>query len=147
MKALFALLLAAALFAENTVAQTDVQQRFGDYNLLYSVFNSSFIDPQIASLHGITRGDNIALVNISVTRVAAGEESLGLPAEISGRVQNLIQQSRELDFIEIREGPATYYIASFRIDDGDPQHFYIDVAPQGIRVPFELQFTRTLYVD
>lgn len=138
------LLLLCALTAN---AQTDVQQRFGDFNVHYSVFNSSFIDPQIAALHGITRGDNIALVNIAVTRVAAGGESLGLPAEVNGRMQNLIMQSRDLEFMEIREGNATYYIASFRIDDEDPQHFFIDVRPQGTRLPFELEFTRTLYVD
>lgn len=145
MKTIAALIL--TLFATSATAQTDVQQRFGDYNVHYSVFNSSFVDPQIASLHGITRGDNIALVNIAVTRVSAGEESLGLPAEIQGRMQNLIMQSRSLEFIEIREGAATYYLAEFRIDDEDPQHFYIDVRPQGVNFPFELQFTRTLYVD
>lgn len=145
MKLITAFLLYLCAFT--AAAQTDVSQRFGDYNLHYSVFNSSFIDPQIASLHSITRGDDIALVNIAVTRVDAGVESLGLPAEIEGRMQNLIMQSRNLDFIEIREGNATYYLAPFRIDDEDPQHFFINVRPQGSRLPFELEFTRTLYVD
>jgi len=139
--------LTLILIALSANAQTDVRQRFGDFNVHYSVFNSRFIDPQIASVHGLTRGDDIAMVNIAVTRVNAGEESLGLPAEVQGRLQNLIMQSRDLEFVEIREGGATYYLADFRIDDEDPQHFYIDIRPQGVTFPFKLEFTRTLYVD
>ena len=142
----FALALLAC-HALGSLAQTDVQQRFGNYILHYSVFNSSFIDPQIADLHNITRGDNIALVNIAVTRATAGGESLGLAASVSGRMQNLIMQSRQLDFREISEGQATYYLAAFRIDNGDPQHFFITVQPEDSNTPLELEFTRTLYTD
>jgi hypothetical protein len=135
------------LIAFAVSAQTDVQQRFGDYNAHYSVFNSSFIDPDIAATYDITRGGNIALVNIAVTRVNAGGESLGLPGLINGRVQNLLGQSRDLEFKEIREGQATYYLASFPISNEDPQHFFINLRPEGASSTFELKFTRTLYTD
>jgi Domain of unknown function (DUF4426) len=139
-------LLALAL-ASGVNAQTDVQQQFGNYNVNYSVFNSNFIDPEIAALHHITRGDNIALVNIAVTRANAGAESLGLPIQIDGRVQNLLMQSRPLEFSEIHEGQAYYYLASFRIDNEDPQHFFINVTPPGARTALAITFTRTLYTD
>ena len=48
------------LVATAAWSQTNVQQRFGDYSVHYSVFNSSFIEPDIAAAYGLTRGGNIA---------------------------------------------------------------------------------------
>ena len=135
------------LVATTTWAQTNVQQRFGDYSVHYSVFNSSFLEPDIAAAYDLIRGGDIALVNIAVTRLNAGGESLGLPTLINGRVQNLLGQSRDLEFKEIREGQATYYLASFPISNEDPQHFFINLRPEGTSSTFELNFTRTLYTD
>ncbi len=122
-------------------------QKFGDYTVYYSVFNSNFLTADVASTYGITRGDNIALVNISLIRDTGSGASLGLSAKVTGRVQNLLAQSRELQFQEIDEGQATYYIAPMRIEDGDPQHFFIEVAAEGRTSPFSVRFTRTLYRD
>ncbi len=137
--------LLLSLLAPGAFAQQDVAQDFGAYRVHYSVFNSGFIDPEIAGIYQLTRSDNIGLVNIALTQRTDQGESLGLPAQISGRIQNLLGQTRDLEFVEIREGDATYYLASFRISDQDPLHFFLSVTPSGSRAAFELRFTRTLY--
>lgn len=128
-------------------AQTDNQKSFGDYHVLYSVFNSSFITPEIAAIYGITRAPNQALINISLIRSSGGQDSLGLKAKVSGQVQNLMLQSTPLVFREIDEGDAIYYIAALRFDDQDPLNFSISVQNPASSQPYEIKFARTLYVD
>ncbi|MBT5332285.1 MAG: DUF4426 domain-containing protein [Porticoccaceae bacterium] len=147
MKLKLILALACCLGFAPAHAQTDISKDFGDYRVYYSVFNSSFITPEIAALYGLTRGSNRALVNISLIRTSADGDSLGLPAQVSGTARNLIMQNTPLNFVEIDEGDVTYYLASFRFDDQDPLHFDIEVNHEDTRVPHKLSFTRTLYAD
>lgn len=128
-------------------AQTDISRDFGEYRVYYSVFNSSFITPEIADLYDLTRGSDRAIINISLIQTSESGDSLGLPAQVSGTARNLIMQSTPLNFVEIDEGDATYYLASFRFDDQDPLHFEIEVHHQGTRTPHKLNFTKTLYQD
>lgn len=147
MKLKFLSILIGCLLGGLVNAQNDISMDFGDYRVYYSVFNSSFIRPEVAELYGITRGSNRALINISLVELSAEGNSLGLPAQVSGQARNLLAQSIPLRFIEIDEGDATYYLASFTFDDEDPLHFTINVEHAGSRIPHELKFTRTLYRD
>ena len=139
--------LTACLLIGSLSAQTDISQDFGEYRVYYSVFNSSFITPEVADLYGLTRGSNRAMVNISLVKTSEEGTSFGLPAQINGNAQNLLMQSTPLRFVEIDEGDATYYLASFTFDDQDPLHFTINVGHDGVRVPYQVKFTRTLYRD
>lgn len=147
MKLKLTLFAISCLVFGTAFAQTDISKDFGEYRVYYSVFNSSFIPPEVADLYGLTRGSNRALVNISLVKISDDGNSLGLPAQISGQAQNLLMQSIPLRFIEIDEGDATYYLASFTFEDQDPLHFTIKVGHDGVRVPYEVNFTRTLYRD
>lgn len=147
MKLKFALIAIGCLLFGSASAQNDISKDFGDYRVYYSVFNSSFITPEVADLYGLTRGANRALVNISLVKLSEGGNSLGLPAQVSGETRNLFAQSTPLRFIEIDEGDATYYLASFTFEDQDPLHFTINVGHDGVRAPYEVTLTRTLYRD
>lgn len=140
-------LLLTVLWVNQARAQTDISKSFGDFTVYYTVFNSTFLTPEIASLYGFTRGDNRALVNISLVQSTDQGDTLGLPAEITGIARNLIGQTTNLGFVEISEGEATYYMASFVFADQDPLNFDIQVKHQGTRVAHRVQFTRTLYED
>lgn len=140
-------LVVGALLMGQAFAQTDISKSFGDYKVYYSVFNSSFITPEIAGIYALTRAADQAIVNISLIRTSPEGDSLGLPAQISGQTRNLIMQTLPLRFIEIDEGDATYYLAAFSFEDQDPLHFTIEVSHEGTRLPYEVNFTRTLYRD
>ncbi len=143
---IFALALGFLLFGQ-AQAQTDMFKNFGEYKVYYTVFNSSFITPEIAEIYGLTRAEDQAIVNISLVRTSPDGDSLGLPARVSGHRQNLFMQSFPFRFIEIDEGDATYYLAAFAFEDQDPLHFKIEVSHAGISVPYQIDFTRTLYHD
>ncbi len=135
--------LLTLLLAPLTHAQSG-SERFGDYQVYYSVFNSTFVPPDIASVHGIVRGEDRALINISVIRADGG---LGVPAKVSGAATNLLQQSQTLSFQEISEADTTYYIAPVRHLNEEIYNFSIQVQPDGAEQAFDLRFTQKLYIE
>ncbi|WP_339898121.1 DUF4426 domain-containing protein [uncultured Gilvimarinus sp.] len=126
------------------------EQTFGDYTVHFSTFNSAFVPPGVAEIYGITRARNQILVNISLTKTEGGETSLGLPAKVTGTARNLLQQQRVLEFAEINEGNATYYLAALKHTNEEVYNFTISVAPddaeQTEAQPMTVKFSRKLYL-
>nr|WP_255774813.1 DUF4426 domain-containing protein [Microbulbifer zhoushanensis] len=98
---------------------------FGDYRVIYSVFNSDFIKPEIAQNYQLVRAGDRAFVNVSVVKKDGGTK--GLASEMSGTASNLMQQSRNLEFTEIRDGDAVYYLAPLRFEDEEVLTFNVNV--------------------
>lgn len=101
-------------------------QDFGDYRVIYSVFNSEFIKPEIAQHYKLVRAKDRVFVNISVVK-KTGDDKHGLASEVSGSATNLMQQSKSLKFMEIREGDAVYYLAPMRFEHEDTLTFKVEV--------------------
>lgn len=121
-------------------------RRFGDYEVHYSVFNSTFIPPEVASVHGITRSKTTALMNITLLRKQPDGSSKSVPAIVSGEQYDLIH-TEPLAFAEIREPDAIYYLSSFAITHRTTIYFTILVRPDKDAEPFRLQFSKLLYKD
>nr|WP_277611339.1 DUF4426 domain-containing protein [Microbulbifer celer] len=119
---------AAAAAAQDAKVITS-HQDFGDYRVTYSVFNSDFIPPEIARKYNLVRARDRAFVNISVAKIG---EIQGTSAAVSGTATNLIQQSRQLDFKEIRDNKAVYYLAPLRFEHEETLTFKVDLTlPDG----------------
>ncbi|MGF1747212.1 DUF4426 domain-containing protein [Vibrio cionasavignyae] len=116
-----------------------------DAEVHYVVFNSTFLTPEVARSYGLKRNDTIAIVNVSVLDRA----SLGKPAmsaEITGEAKNLIGQTKTLDFKEIKEGDAIYYLAQFSITNEERYQFTIDV-DAGMKGRGPISFSQQLYTE
>lgn len=122
-------------------------EKFGDYTVHYNVFNSTDIPASVAETYKLVRGKDRALVNISLTKTEDGNTSLGLPALVSGKTKNLMQQQQALKFIEIKEGDATYYLAPFVFNNEELLHFDIRVSLDNDTKPMAFTFNRTLYAE
>lgn len=138
---------AAALAQIQQVKPVDSQQTFGEYTVHYSVFNSTFITPEVARLYQLTRAKDRVLVNVSVTKALENGSTLGLPARVSGTAINLLQQQRSLEFITLSEGEATYYLASLRHTSEEVINFAITLQPEGSDQSMVVRFSRTLYLE
>ena len=152
MKTLLSFLLTLALslpaFAQiNQTKEIQTSQKFGNYTVHYNVFNSKNIPAEVASVYKLTRAKDIALVNISLTKTENGSTSLGLPAKVSVKAVNLMQQVKDLDFMEIKEPDATYYIAKFRHTNEEDIRFEVSVVPEGESNPLVVSFTRKLFTE
>ena len=118
---------------------------FGDYSVLHTVFNSTFLKPEVASAYGLTRGKRHSLLNVAIIKNTAEGSTNGLPAEVSGTITNLMQQQKTLSFIEIKEQDAVYFLAPIRVDSEEMVHFRIEVKHDGQTYP--VTFSKILYVD
>src|SRR5690554_605134 len=141
-----AVALLMLVFTLPVSAQGD-SQTFGDYTVHYSVFNSTFIKPDIAQTYGLIRARDRALINVSVTRTDGDITILGLPSQIRGQASNLLQQQQQLDFKEISDGQATYYIAALRHSHEETFNITLQIQSHPDQTPWLVRFPRTLYVD
>ena len=114
---LFASSFAATLLALN--ASAEQFRDFGDWRVHYIAVGASFLPPEVAERHGIVRGDNKAIVNIS----AIGPDGRSGAIDIAGSVTNLLGQKIPLRFREVRDGAAIYYIAPFDFEDAETLRF------------------------
>ncbi len=135
-------LLAVLALGLPVTMQAEQMEQFGDWQIHYVVFPSSFLTPAIANNYGITRAKNIGIVNISVL----DQDGNGAPASVSGHATNLLGQMSQLDFREVREGPAVYYLAEIRHTDQEVVRFSFAITPPGAAT-FDLKFQKKLYWD
>lgn len=136
---LFAAALAAALIP-NVFADQQFSVSEDGYVVHYSAFPSVFLDPDMAQRYNIDRADDRAVVNISVRKGKPGETGSAATAKVTGKVSDLIH-SRELNFREIREKDAVYYIAEFWHGPKANVRFDVKVTPEGRDTPITATFS------
>ena len=139
---LFALLL---LLAPNVMAEQQGGQfkDLGPWEVHYIAFPSTFIQPNIAKAYDLTRSGSQAIVNISV--LADKPSKPAVKANVSGFARNLLGKKVELEFKEVVEGEAIYYLAQLDYDHEDVFRFEINIS-QGSQSR-QLVFSQKFYVD
>ena len=142
----FHLTLAVLLLIGSHAALAQNSKTFGDYEVFYSVLNSTFIKPEVAQRYNITRGSDKALVNISVRKHLSNGQSVAQAVAISGSSSDLIH-SLPLEFTEHRETDAIYYLAQVSFHNQELRSFIIDIKPEPNAPSFTLKFNQTLYVE
>jgi len=136
--------IASLLVSLSVCANDQPYKTFGDVRVYYSAFNSSFISPDVANAYNIVRGKDRGLVNIAVVPEGTGH---GTAALVGGTASNLLAQQQTLEFTEIREGDAIYYLAPFRFSNEDPLSFTIHVRPANADSTNTFTFKRTFHWD
>lgn len=134
------------MFAISSHAQeaNPTSKTFGDYVVYYTVFESTFIQPDVASAIGITRSNDRAVVNISVRKKNTEATTEAVTAHVSGKTNDLMRDF-PLDFFEVKEPNAIYYLAQFDHFNQETRHFTIDVHVADQPSPFQIQFTQKLW--
>jgi hypothetical protein len=120
-------------------------ETFGPFELHYSVVNTTFLDPTVAATYGITRGEKRAILNVAV-RENLADGSKARAMELQGRTSDLMQQ-QALEFREIREGDAIYYIAEFSFINEEWRFFEIEFRPEGATQSYTYKFKHQLYIN
>ena len=137
-------IIAATLLLFSQVSSAENMKKLGSMNVHYIAFGATFLTPEIAKAYGIERSKYNGLVNISVldnTKKGTPAKSVG----ISGTAQNLTGQFKRLEFEEVREGSAIYYLAQVSYRDKEKIKFDITITDDG--KTHQLSFSQTFYVD
>ncbi len=120
---------------------------FGDYQVHYSIFSSSFLQPEIAAKNGLNRRKSIGIINISIMEETENGGLRTVGGQVEGKVLNDIQQQRFLGFRRISEGDAVYYIAEFQYRNAELLTFQVTARPQGGSSDLPIRMAHTLYND
>ena len=124
------------------MAQNEYEIAFGNYIVNYNTFPSTFLDPAVAKAVGVKRSDSRGAMTISVRHKTQGIEVKSASATITATATNLIGQIRKLDFKEVKEGGALYYIGDFPIVRDEALTFTITLIPEGETQLHEFKFSR-----
>ena len=135
------LLLSGTVFANDQGGQF---KQLGDWEVHYIAFPSTFLQPNIAKHYGLERSKYSGVLNISVLD-SRHKDKPAQQVEIVGQARNLLGNTVSLDFKEVVEGDAVYYIAPIKFTNEEIYRFNIDLK-QG-RQQHTLKFQQKFYVD
>ncbi|MBA6231724.1 MULTISPECIES: DUF4426 domain-containing protein [unclassified Colwellia] len=134
---LVSLTLISNVFAENV-------KKMGSMQVHYMAINATFLTPKIAKAYNIERSRFNGLINISV--LDDSEESRPAKAvSIQGKARNDIGQIKTLEFDEVKEGDAIYYLA--QVNYTNEETFYFDITISDGKETHQLKFKQKFYVD
>jgi hypothetical protein len=138
------LLLTLALLSSTAVAENSLN--FGDYIVHYNAFRSDTLTPEIAKAYSLTRRNNRMVVNITVQK-REGTTTLPVKANVTGFASNLSSQVKNLEFREIHDGDAIYYLAQEQVSHKEILKFDIKVTPEGETLTASVKFQQQFFTD
>ena len=138
------ILLSLLLLVFTLPSHAEQFKKFGDLEVHYSSFASTFIPPEIASHYKIQRSRYSALVNIAILDTSK-EEKTAVKAQLTGIARNVLGQQKNLNFREIKEGQSIYYLAEFKHANDETFTFTITIFSNGKKET--LTFKQTFFVD
>lgn len=133
----FALLLSFTLQAEQKLETPN-------YEIHYNAFNTMMVTPEVAQTYGFTRARNRALLNVSVLDA---NSKAPLMAHVKGQRKNLVGQIYDLEFQQIVEQGAIYYIAELRFSEAEMWRFDVLVQPDPHKPAIPLKFNQKFYLE
>jgi hypothetical protein len=145
LSALLSLSCLTAIAQQQAEPSTPTEKQFGADTVYFSVLNTSFLSPDVARSYGLVRGDKKFLINVAIRRQQAGKD-VAVEAQVTGSTSDLIHRT-ELEFLEVAEQDALYYIASFEIDNTEKRDFRLQIQAEGQRQSYDINFNKKLYVD
>lgn len=148
MKTWLVTLFSTVLFFSHyaNASQGGQMQVFGDYEIHYMGLTTEFLKPDVAAAYNITRSRSMGYLSISILkRDNNGGMAKPMTGQVKGQIRNLLGQSRELSFNEVKQGESVYYLSTFRFDDKDMYNIRLQVSPSDISRSFDVNFSQRFY--
>lgn len=120
---------------------------FGEYQVHYSVFPSTFLAPEVARENNLNRSRGIGVVNISIMQEKDDGSLEPVSGQVEGQALNDVQQSKFLGFRRIQEGDAVYFIAEYQYSNAELMTFKVTARPSGSSRDLPIRFSHTLFND
>jgi len=143
-KLIYVFTLFFAILSNNVIAENS--KEFGDYIIHYNAFRSDTLTPEIAKAYSLTRRNNRMVVNIVVQK-KSGNTTQPVKAKVTGFASNLTGQVKDLEFKEIHDGEAIYYLAQSQVSNRETLRFDIKATPAGESLIANIKFKQQFYTD
>lgn len=140
------LLIAVLLFAcVPLTAMAESMAKVGPWDVHYMAFRSTFVKPEIARKYDLERSRYKAIVNISAL-ASDDPQKAAQRVELSGYATNPIGSRQQLEFSEVIEGDAIYYLAQINYTNLEIIRFTLTIKAEG-EPARELKFQQQFYAD
>lgn len=136
-------IFALVLISSNSYAEK--MKEFGDYVVHYNAFRSDTISPEVAKQYGLARASNRILINIAVLKKVMNTTGKPTAAKVTGHASNLTGQLKKLEFKQITEGNAIYYMSEIKVSDGEFLKFDLKIIPKGEERGTRLRFDKRFF--
>lgn len=134
------LLLSALFWLPQAQAE---MKKVGPYQVHFSAFESTFLSPKVAKQYQITRSRFQAVLNVSVLDTRKGNAPTQI--KLKGEAKNLLGHNIELNFKEVKEEKAVYYLEQLKYTNEETFRFYLELeTPDGT---YPVQFMKKFYVN
>jgi len=134
-----------------TIAGTSVMAEsskdFGKYVIHYNAFRSDTLEPEVAKAYNLIRRNNRVILNIAVLKKVMDTTGTPTSATITGHASNLTGQLKDLEFREIKEGTAIYYLAETQFSNGEFLRFNLKVDIDGEAHAARLKFDKRFFTN
>ncbi|MCU7835096.1 MAG: DUF4426 domain-containing protein [gamma proteobacterium symbiont of Taylorina sp.] len=131
-----------AILISGSFVQAENSKEYVDHIVYVNAFPTDSLPPEMTKQYGLKRSKNYALVNVSVMEKGAGTPT-GVKSKVTGKLKNLMGQSRNLEFREIKEGQAVYYIAQIGVQSKETVNFFIEIRPDSNKEKYDIKFSKT----
>ncbi len=128
-------------------AYAENSKSFGDYIVHFNAFRSDTLTPEIAQAYQLTRRNNRIVVNITVQKKTVDGKTAAIHAQVTGFASNLTGQVKNLEFREINEGEAIYYLAQAQVSHQETLKFEIKATPRGADITGNVNFKQQFFTD
>lgn len=118
------------------------KKQLGNWDVHYIAFPATFLTPEIAVKNDIQRSKFSGVINISVLDSTSQQAQ---QVTISGIAKDLFGRQRKLEFNQVIEGEAVYYLTTVPYQNEQLYNFAIDIS-QGSQQQ-QLSFSHTFFVD
>lgn len=119
-------------------------KKLGDMNVHYMAIGATFLTPEVANAYNIERSRFNGLVNIAVMDNTVANKPAKTVA-ITGTAKNLAGQKKSLEFTEVKEGDAIYYLAQVSYRNDETIVFNLSITDGKETQTFK--FSQKFYVD
>ncbi|MEX2474756.1 DUF4426 domain-containing protein [Marinobacter sp.] len=139
--------IGVALLCLITLSTQAGTKSFGDFEVHYSVFPSTFLSAEVAQANNLNRSQSIGIINIAIMREGENGGLEPVSGQVEGKALNDIQQVKFLAFRRIQEGDAVYFIAQYQYRSAELMTFQITARPTGSGKDLPIRFAHTLFND
>ncbi|MFC4260742.1 DUF4426 domain-containing protein [Marinobacter lacisalsi] len=130
-----------------TATADDKHVDFGEYEVHYNVFPSTFLPAEVAEANNLNRSRGIGVVNIAIMTRDDDGSLTTVPGQVEGKALNDVGQPKFLGFRRIREGDAVYFIAEYQYSEGELMTFNVTARPSGHNEDLQVRFSQALFND
>lgn len=119
---------------------------FGSYVIHVNAMTSDDLTPEIAQSYGITRSEDLGLINLVVLQ-KSGEPGMDkpVPAQVKLQTANLTGQLKNVPLKEIQDGISIYYIGTVSVENRETINFDFDIRPAGSDRTLRARYSHEFY--